>query len=827
MHTPAGVPVTQARPDATPAPTGWRTRLRRAVASVTVLTTVGAAAFGAWLLTPPDPTLLARPAALGLTLTDRDGLPLRDTRGPEGTRWRWRPIGELDPLVISAFIAAEDRTFLAHRGVAWGALARAMRDNLVAGRVVSGASTISMQAARLLHDLPRGWTGKLRQIAWALRLERHLDKPAILEQYLNRVPLGQGTIGVEAASALYFGTSAARLGAGRAALLAGIARSPARLNPIASAERAARRRDGVLRALERGGQLTGAERERAESEPVGATGSRSGPFRAPHFTTRVLTSLDSVRDASPGHRQRAPATDAPLRVRTTLDLALQERIEDELRHVVRGLAAQRVQHAAAVVLDNDSGDVLAWVGSPDFAAARGQVDMVVSTRQPGSALKPFLYALAFERGYGAYSVLDDVPRTWPTSTGPYRPRNYDRRFRGPVRARVALGSSLNVPAVQLADALGTAAFLGLLHRAGFASLTRPADHYGLGLALGNGEVALLELANAYRALANGGVHTPVRRVLDGLPAFAGTSEGNAPSNARAPGASGPATRVVRADAAALTLDILTDADARLAGFGDAPVFDFPFPVAVKTGTSRHFTDNWAVGVTRGFTVAVWVGNFDGTPMAAVSGIMGAGPLLRRAVLATAERHEPGVLPSPASHGAERLRICRVSGLVAVPSCDAVDEWQLADAPPIAPDDWHRHGAVVLPARFAEWERSQQPSSAWMRQARVATATDSVRAFMLLSPRDGDVYLLPSGEARQVATVALRAIGHEAEGTLRWTVNGEQVSGPRWQPVPGDHVVRVESAAGAVREARVSVREADPRTGDAATRLPGPARAYAP
>jgi penicillin-binding protein 1C len=790
-----------------------RTRLHRAVAAVAVTTTVVAAAFTAWLFTPPAPALLARPTALGLTLTDRDGLPLRDTRGPDGARWRWRSIGELDPLVVSAFIAAEDRTFLAHRGVAWSAFARAARDNLVAGRVVSGASTISMQAARLLHDLPRGWTGKLRQVAWALRLERHLDKPAILEQYLNRVPLGQGTIGVEAASTLYFGTSAARLGAGRAALLAGIARSPARDNPIASAERAARRRDGVLRALERGGQLTLAERERAESEPVRATVARSGPFRAPHFTTRVLTSLDSLRDAAPRRRHRAVATDAtrsghqqsvatnaPLRVRTTLDLTLQERIEDELRQVVRSLTAQRVQHAAAVVLDNATGDVLAWIGSPDFSGTRGQVDMVVSTRQPGSALKPFLYALAFERGYGAHSVLDDVPRTWPTSTGPYRPRNYDRRFRGPVRARVALGSSLNVPAVQLADALGTTSFLGVLHRAGFSSLSRPADHYGLGLALGNGEVALLELANAYRALANGGVHTPVRRVLDGVPELTALN------------ATRPATRVVRADAAALTLDILADADARVAGFGDAPVFDFPFPVAVKTGTSRHFTDNWAVGVTHGFTVAVWVGNFDGTPMAAVSGIMGAGPLLRRALLATAERFEPGVLASPASYGAERTRICRVSGLAAVPSCDAVDEWQLADALPLALDDWHRHGAVVLPARFAEWERTQ-PSASWMR---VATA-DSVRPLTLLSPRDGDVYLLPSGDAREVATVALRAIGREAEGTLRWTVNGEPIPGPRWQPMPGEHVVRVESAAGTVREARVSVREAEPR----------PAGAYAP
>ncbi len=757
-----------------------RTRLRRAVLALGVGTGVCTLGVTGWVLTPPGDDVLARPVALGLTLTDRDGVALRDTRGPDGARWRWMPLAELDPLVAAAFIAAEDRTFLDHRGIAWPALARAARDNLAAGRVVSGASTISMQLARLLHDLPRGWTGKLRQVAWAVRLERHATKQQLLEQYLNRVPLGQGTIGVESAAALYFGTSAARLGVGRAALLAGIARSPARDNPFANPERAATRRDAVLQAMERTGQLQQGERALATAEPVRVAGSatRRGAFRAPHFTTRVLAALDSApitRTASAGPR-----------VRTTLDITLQETLEGEVRQVVQSLAAQRVRHAAVVVLDNASGDVLAWVGSPDFDGERGQVDMVVSRRQPGSALKPLLYALAFERGYGAHTVLDDIPRTWMTSTGPYRPRNYDRRFRGPVRARVALASSLNVPAVQLADELGASAFLSLLHRAGFASLTRSADHYGLGLALGNGDVTLLELANAYRALANGGVRAPVRRLAQ-------ESHDEAP------------VRVVRADAATLTLDILADADARLDGFGDAPVFDFPFPVAVKTGTSRHFTDNWAVAVTGGFTIAVWVGNFDGTPMAAVSGITGAGPLLRRAVLATAQRYAPGVLPSPEAAGASRVRVCRASGLAAVPACDAIDEWRLANAPAPAPDDWHRHGAVVLPARFAEWERAQPNATV----PRVASDSGATSAFALLSPRDGDVYVLPPGPERSVATVPLRAIGRGADAALHWTVNGTPITTARWLPSPGTHVVRVASANGVVREARVLVREAMP------------------
>jgi len=751
--------------------------MRRALLAVAGSVTLVVAGTAAWMLVPPNARVLGTPAALGVTITDRDGVPLRDTRGPDGARWRWISLAEIDPIVTAAFMAAEDRTFLDHHGIVFTSLARAARDNLAAGRVVSGASTISMQLARLLHDLPRGWWGKVQQVAWALRLEQHATKQQLLEQYLNRVPLGQGTVGIEAASALYFGTSAARLGAGRAALLAGIARSPARDNPFTSPERAAKRRDAVLHALARGGYLQESEHMLATKEPVhvGSARARRGAFRAPHFTTRVFASLDSSSSGSDGSR-----------IRTTLDIMLQESIERDVRQVVQSLAAQRVQHAAAVVLHNATGDVLAWVGSPDFDGERGQVDMVTSRRQPGSALKPFLYALAFERGYGAHSVLDDIPRAWMTSTGPYRPRNYDRRFRGPVRARVALASSLNVPAVQLADELGATAFLALLHRAGFASLTRSADHYGLGLALGNGEVSLLELANAYRTLANAGSFTPVRRLA--------TDDSTA-----------PAQSVVRDDAAALTLDILSDADARLDGFGDAPVFDFPFPVAVKTGTSRHFTDNWAVAVTGGFTVAVWMGNFDGTPMAAVSGITGAGPLLRRIVLSTAERYAAGLLPAPEAYGATRVRVCRTSGMAAVPDCDATDEWQLANAPAPTLDDWHRHGAVILPSRFTEWERSQPRTPLALAGSRETAPADA--PLQLLSPRDGDVYVLPSGPERSVATVPLRVAGAESERGVRWTINGTAHRGGRWLPELGEHVVRVRTTSGVSREARIIVRDA--------------------
>src|SRR5256885_6833930 len=357
---------------------------------------------------------------------------------------------------------------------------------------------------------------------------------------------------------------------------------------------------------------------RARQEPLVAS-PRTAPFHAPHFTTRVLSWLADSDVARNGG-----AT-----VRTSLDLTLQTELEAEVRHTVDVLHDRGVEQAAAVVLDNETGEVLAWVGSPDFWSPNdGQTDMVVSARQPGSALKPFLYGLAFEGGYTAASVLPDIPKAYATASGSYNPRNYDRRFRGPVRAREALASSYNVPAVELASRVGPAPTLHTLHAAGFESLQHDPQFYRLGLALGNGDVTLIELANGYRALANGGMWRPwTWRLTNGT--FASTPRGGVDER-----------RVVSPLSSAIVLDILADASARIPGFGISTPFDFPFPVAVKTGTSRHFTDNWAVGTTRGFTVAVWAGNFNGHTMQGASSVTGAGPLPHRTAMAASHPVPP-------------------------------------------------------------------------------------------------------------------------------------------------------------------------------------------
>ncbi|HEU5041660.1 MAG TPA: hypothetical protein VFT84_12595, partial [Gemmatimonadales bacterium] len=305
-------------------------------------------------------------------------------------------------------------------------------------------------------------------------------------------------------------------------------------------------------------------------------------------------------------------------------------------------------------------------------------------------------------------------------------------------------------------------------------------------ALGNGDVTLLELANGYRALANGGVWRPYRW------------------RAATPGeAAEPGRRITSPRSAALVLDILADPTARMPGFGLATPLEFPFPAAAKTGTSRHFTDNWAVAATGRFTVAVWVGNFNGRPMDGVSGVSGAGPLLHRAVLATARRYPPGALPTPESTGAVAVAVCRLSGLRAGAACPAATEWFVPGSAPTAECDWHRNSTVVLPAEYAEWAAGlREPAPPAMAPPPVEAVVRADSGFHLVSPLDGDVYRIPPGADARYVTLALRVVG--AGGGARWFVDGRPHPGARWTLRGGTHRVRAVSASGESAEATIRV-----------------------
>ncbi|MEW6253919.1 MAG: penicillin-binding transpeptidase domain-containing protein, partial [Planctomycetota bacterium] len=456
-----------------------------------------------------------------------------------------------------------------------------------------------------------------------------------------RTPYGNQLVGCEAAARMYFGKPARDLSLAESAYLAVLPRAPSVFNPYRSRTRVVSRQRALIDALSRAGAIGADERERALSEELVILERRS-TFAAPHF-------VDMLQP------RRAGGV-----LVTTLDAALQAEAERLVAAHLAMLAEHNVTNAAAVIVENATGEILALVGSGDFFDERtgGQVNGATARRQPGSTLKPFVYAVALESGFTAASVLPDVPLAFPTPGGEYAPQNYDRRFRGPVRARAALANSLNVPAVQLLSDLGVPRVLGALREMGFASLDASAEHYGLGLTLGGGEVTLLELAGAYAMLARGGVALPLSLI----------KRESAPKG----------RRVIAAATAFIVADILADDGARRQSFGEDSPLDLGFRVAAKTGTSKNFRDNWTVGFTRDFTVAVWAGNFDADPMRGVSGITGAGPLFRDLMTMLAHEKRPAWIERP--DGIVTRAVCPLSGTAPGPHCPTAIEELFAGEP---------------------------------------------------------------------------------------------------------------------------------------------------
>lgn len=616
-----------------------------------------------------------------IVFVDRDGNLLREARTDDGAKARWVSLGDVGPLPVEALLSAEDRRFYQHHGVDPIAIARAVTSNVRRFRVVSGASTLTMQLARNLRPHPKTLFGKLSEMALAIRIEWSVPKERILEEYLNRVSFGPNLRGIAAASQAYFGKSPKSLSVAEAALLAGVVRGPALYAPDRNVARAKARRAFVLRRMLEDGRLDAEKEQRAEGEPI-ATLAPQPAFGAPHFVQGLLSG--GVRALQPGLAWPAGVA----RVETTIDASLQREAETAVRVVIERMAQKQVHAASAIVIDNATGDVLAWVGSPDVfdRAHLGANDGVLAARQPGSALKPFLYALAIEtRGFTPATVLPDIEQQLVTAGGTWTPGNYDSKFHGPVRLREALGNSLNVPAAWTAQQVGVDAFLQRLRALGLDNLKEDASYYGPALALGDGEVRLVSLANAYATLARGGLARPLRvvRGIDG----AGGKLAFEP---------GPLARVMPELPAALITDVLKDRRARMASFGDHTVLDFPFEVAAKTGTSKNFRDNWTLGFSSEVTVGVWVGNFDGAPMQEVSGISGAGPIFQ-AVMDAAMR---GRTAKPLAiekdfmkDGAEPLvdvEVCALSGHKASPACPhKVHEWMPSQAASdLASCDWH-------------------------------------------------------------------------------------------------------------------------------------------
>jgi penicillin-binding protein 1C len=748
---------------------------------------------------PISPGLLDLRDAESTVIVDRNGEPLYESRSAAGTRTSWMTPDQLPASLVAATIAAEDRRFFTHPGIDAIAVARAIARDIRYRRALEGGSTITQQVAKLLlarrdGRRSRGLGEKFSEAVVALRLEHRFSKREILAMYLNLAPYGNQLAGADRASRAYFGHAAALLTPAQAAFLASLPQRPSSFNPYRDPRRARRRQERVIAEMEASGALDAAGVRAAMAERL-SLAPEAATFLAPHFITRVL--------ALAGDRR-------PQRIVTTLDASLQRDVVGIIRAARPSLEEHGAHNVAVIVLDNATGEWLAWEGSGDYDDERhgGRIDGVVTPRQPGSALKPFTYALAFEQGESPATVLADVPSYFSTGQDGvvYSPKNYDNHFRGPLLARTALAGSQNVPAVTLASRVGVPNLLRFLRSAGLTTFDRTAAYYGVGVTLGDAEVRLDELVAAYATFARGG------RSID-------------PTLMKRSGA--PVSRTIMSQRTAFWItDILSDDEARAYAFGRGGSLEFPFAVAAKTGTSQAYHDNWTIGYTRDVTVGVWVGNFDRRPLIGSSGVTGAGPIFH-AVMLAAVRRANGTLPDPqvsatsaTAEGTTRRVVCALSGLIATPACPRqIEEW-VADEPHAKSCDWHRtspRGVVVQwPAEFREWAASQHllnvvttaPSNvASTRQARVqpseAAAGDAVASasgVRVLSPPDGAVYLIDPTLRREFQTIGLRGAADGAD-PLEWRVDDQTIAtsasdaSVNWPLAPGRHVISARDSQG--------------------------------
>ncbi len=755
-------------------------RWQRALAVVIVLVLLGGVCFYWWIVADlPDLDALETGMALPSTrIYDRSGRLLYQIADPDTGMNTVVALDDLPDCMIDATLATEDANFYRHPGVDVQGVMRALWINVKGGEVIAGGSTITQQVARnLLLDpdqrAERTLRRKLRESVLALQLTRSYSRDAILSLYLNQTYYGNLAYGVEAAARVYFGKHAADLTLAECAMLAGLSQAPAQYDPLVNPQAAKDRQRVVLDLMVKHGYISLADADRAHAEALNYAAARFA-IEAPHFVAAVWTQLQREYPAA--------LYQGGLEVTTTLDLSWQNAAREAARRHLAwlndpppGEPPHNAHNAALVALDPHTGHILAMLGSPDYFNERihGAVNAALAPRQPGSALKPFTYAAAFDPTspdpWTPATMILDVSTPFVTRRlESYTPSNFGHVEHGPVLIREALASSYNVPAVVALDHIGLDALVRLVTRLGITTLT-DTSRFDLSLTLGGGEVRLLELTAAYGALANGGYRVDPAYILE-----VRDREGNVLYEWSPPDHERP---VIDPRVAFLITDILSDNEARIPSFGPGSALNIGRPAAAKTGTTTDFRDNWTVGYTPNLVTGVWVGNADNAPMIEVSGISGAGPIwnefMRRVLLGQPK------LAFDVPDGVVRAEVCAISGKLPTEHCPkTVWEWFIEGTVPTEPDTFyqqfvidtrtglladeytppeHREARVylVLPPEAEDWARRKgipQPPLG----ARIAGG-ENVPA-RLLSPDPYTVFrltpLLPESEQRIRLAVAV-------------------------------------------------------------------------
>jgi penicillin-binding protein 1C len=767
-------------------------RLRRLIWLVLLLIGAGMAAGGIWVFNdlPSVGELPTRLQTPSVRITDRHGHTLYEVLPEQGGRHAVLFLDQTPLVLRQATIATEDQNFYHNPGVDWKGILRSLWINLQGRETLAGGSTITQQVARNLlmeqeERAERSLRRKLREIALAFQLTRQLGKDEILALYMNQTYYGGMAYGVEAAAQTYFGKPASLLDLAESAMLAGLPQAPALYNPFTDFQAAKARQKDVLALMEKAGFITSEQRTLAENQRLVLV-ETPYPIEAPHFVMMGRAELDRLFTPEQIFQYGG------LVVRTTLDLDWQKHAEQAVQRQLESLQISKdglghnVNSLAMVALNPDNGDILALVGSPDYFDDRisGAINMALAPRQPGSALKPLVYAVALtppgERRslnlpWTAATMLLDVRASFFTRQGQaYTPENYDLRQHGPVLLREALASSLNIPAVLTLDHIGLPALFELTSTLGVSTLRNPQD-YDLSLALGGGEVRLLDLTAAYGAFANGGYRVTPRLILE-----VSDFQGQILYQAQAPNQ----TRVIDERVAWLISDILSDNDARRRGFGENSILRLDRPAAVKTGTTTNFHDNWTVGYTPELVVGVWAGNTDYQPMRGVNGLSGAAPVWHQ-FMRTVLRGQP-VRSFTQPKGFMRIEVCALSGLLPTAECPYRRfEWFIDGTQPLEPDylyrkvvvdratgrladantppeRWTTQVVLDLPLQAQAWARTQ----GYVLWSDLMSANDvlmsevgdsSIDSLQIVAPASGSIYLVAPGFSADAQRILIEAV----------------------------------------------------------------------
>lgn len=704
-----------------------------------------------------------------LLILDRNGDILHHKSRDDYFRLLTTELNEVPDDLIKATTAAEDKRFYDHSGVDLLANLRAIKDSISAGRMVSGASTITQQTIKLSTPKKqrpaRNFKTKIIEAFTARHLELTTDKQTILASYFNHLDYGNHMLGPKQASLHYFGRTLDQLSLSECALLAGIPQSPSRHNPRKNLTSAKNRRDWILDRMQIVHGVDADRIQRAKKEPITLS-----PARYQTNAPQIATYVEKYHSLPPSQST----------FQTTIEPSMQLYAQQKLSTELNKLKDKNVNNGAVVVINNSTREIIALVGSKDFHSSEsGQINAALVPRSPGSALKPLAYILAFEElGMQPSTIVPDIKTVYGAALGTDEYVNYSRNHSGPVSIFHALGNSLNIPIVRITNQMGGAyKLLKLYQKIGFTNLTEPAKNYGLSLAIGSGEVSLLDATNAFATISRQGLHRSASMLLSR------TNE-----NITGPDHQPLFTK----ESAFLVTSILNSNPARSHAFGTRSHLRLPFPCAVKTGTSTDFRDNWCIGFTKEYTVGIWVGNLNNSPMRGISGVTGAGPIFKSIMLELHKHQPPTWYEKPDS--IQAVSIDQHTGKQLLPTHPrytlAIQTYSLkSDLPELADDSHYDHqGRIYLDNTYSTWLKNHPHQSQTFASNQLQLATRNLR---IISPTHGSTFLLDPDLPNQGKFLTLKS---SSSNQTKWKSETLQIIHRNNQHsatlIPGKHKITV-------------------------------------